>query len=133
MRDFPFGNGPTNAVRAGPAAPAPTAESIMADLRRLAGMMPTAPDAPPFGIPRCPIMPAGMAGVCIIEDPNLVDLVEDWSDVRSQSRAARRRRQGHAQRIRYHTAPRAAVYAIGDALVMHPETARLLRERVRTR
>jgi hypothetical protein len=36
-------------------------------------------------------------GVRIIESVRMVDQVEDWSRVRSPSRAARRRRQGHRQ------------------------------------
>lgn len=50
------------------------------------------------------------------------DTVEDWSQVRSPSRAARRRRQGHCQRIIYRREPRREVlYAEAQNLMfMHP-------------
>ncbi|MRI57789.1 hypothetical protein D8770_28425 [Methylobacterium sp. DB1607] len=69
----------------------------------------------------------------IVEDPFMTDTVEDWSEVRSPSRAARRRRQGHRQRIRFVSRPRSEIYHVGDMLVMHPETARKLRARIAAR
>lgn len=68
------------------------------------------------------------AGMRIIEDRSLVDTVEDWSQVRSPSRARRRRKLGHPQRIVFRQVPKEEVYVIeGRTMVMHPETARKLR------
>lgn len=70
--------------------------------------------------------------ISILEDVNLVDYVEDWSRVRSRSRAERRRRQGHRQNVVMRAVPKPDVYHIGNAFVMHPEIARRLRESVDT-
>ncbi|WP_147079920.1 hypothetical protein [Methylobacterium haplocladii] len=70
------------------------------------------------------------ASMRIIEDASLTETVEDWSEVRSPSRAARRRRQGHRQRIRYVQRPKPGGYAIDGALVMHPETWRAVRDQL---
>lgn len=59
-------------------------------------------------------------------DDLLVDTREDWSGVRSPSRARRRRRQGHPQRIKIVGVPKSEAYRIGDMLVMHPATWRQL-------
>lgn len=40
-------------------------------------------------------------GMRIVRSDHLTRMVEDWSGVRSPSRARRRRRQGHQQRIIY--------------------------------
>lgn len=71
--------------------------------------------------------------VRILEDPLMVVSREDWSDVRSPSRAARRRRQGHPQRIRYVVQPMREVWTIdgGNTLVMHPSLAEELRAKER--
>jgi hypothetical protein len=66
----------------------------------------------------------------IIEDRNLTKTIEDWSGCRSPSRARRRRRQGHPQRMVYRQVPDPSVYYIDDALVMHPETARAMERRM---
>lgn len=65
----------------------------------------------------------------IIEDPNMVDHVEDWSNVRSRSRAERRRRQGHPQRVKVTAVPKMEGYSIegGRTVIMHPNAARELR------
>lgn len=55
-----------------------------------------------------------------MEDKYLTMDVEDWSDVRSPSRAARRLKMGHKQRIKYLTVPSDQIYRIGDVMVMHP-------------
>lgn len=67
-------------------------------------------------------------GARIVEDPDMVEVVgEDWSGVRSHSRARRRRRK-HPQNIRPLYAPmkEARTYDGGKTLRMHPETARAL-------
>lgn len=73
------------------------------------------------------LTPAHFCGMRLLADPRMTEPVEDWSEVRSPSRAARRRRQGHLQRIRYVERPKPEVYRIGDCLVAHPDTiAKLL-------
>lgn len=76
--------------------------------------------APPFG------------GVRIIERADLVDLVEDWSRVRSPSRAARRRRRGHRQNIKITGTPKTVAFSIdgGRTLIMHPAMAQALRAEI---
>jgi hypothetical protein len=66
----------------------------------------------------------------IIENASLVDMVEDWSNVRSHGRAERRRKQGHRQNIVMRAVPKKVVYQMGDAMVMHPATAAELRRRL---
>ena len=75
-------------------------------------------------------LPFSYAGLRLVSDPNMVETVEDWSQVRSPSRAARRRRVGHAQRIRYVTRPMRQVYQVGDAIVGHPDTIRAVMDTV---
>jgi hypothetical protein len=74
-------------------------------------------------------------GVRIIEDMKLVDMVEDWSRVRSPSRAERRRRHGHHQNIVIRAVPKKEGYSIdgGRTIIMHPETARLFRTMINKR
>jgi len=63
------------------------------------------------------------SGVEVREDPFMVDAVEDWTRVRSPSRAARRRRQGHRQNIATVNVPKPDIYVIfGRIIVGHPVT-----------
>lgn len=61
---------------------------------------------------------------------------EDWSGCRSPSRAKRRQRQGHRQRVRYFYKPDPKVYQIQNlggtmgVLVCHPATAQALIEAI---
>jgi hypothetical protein len=71
-----------------------------------------------------------IAGTRIIEDSNLVVWVEDWSRVRSPGRALRRKRQGHRQNIVMRRQPDPKIITFGSSLIMHPEIARQLREKV---
>ena len=74
-----------------------------------------------------------MMGLRVVEDVFMTDTVEDWSQVRSPSRARRRRRQGHPQRIRYVQVPKADVYLIGKpahTMVAHPEAIRALMAKI---
>lgn len=75
-------------------------------------------------------MLSGYAGLRILEDPNLIKVVEDWSEVRSPARARRRRKRGFRQRIQYHQVPSREIYRTADALIMHPATARELLARL---
>lgn len=63
-------------------------------------------------------------GIRLIADRHMVDVVEDWSEVRSPSRAVRRLRQGHRQRIRYREIPKPDIIHLpGEGvMVAHPET-----------
>jgi hypothetical protein len=71
-----------------------------------------------------------IGGVRIIESDLMLDYVEDWSRVRSPSRAARRRRYGHRQNIKIIASPKP--FAIsgdgGRTLIMHPAIAHQLRK-----
>ncbi|MBP2494681.1 hypothetical protein ABID82_007198 [Methylobacterium sp. PvP062] len=62
------------------------------------------------------------AGIRLVPDPHMVDVTEDWSEVRSPSRAARRRREGHPQRIRYRELPKPEFYHLPaqNMIVAHP-------------
>jgi len=68
-------------------------------------------------------MPGTMSGLRIIENSVLVDRV---LHSRSPARAARRARRGHPQH--YRTVPSRSVHKIGEVLVMHPATAKMLRD-----
>lgn len=74
-----------------------------------------------------------MIGARIVEDRSLVNMVEDWSLVRSPGRARRRRRLGHPQNIIIRAVPKTEVFSIdgGRTLVMHPEVATALRAATR--
>lgn len=63
-----------------------------------------------------------------IDDKLCSETVEDWSRVRSPSRAIRRRRQGHRQNIDYRIVPKQEVYVIGDTMIMHSTVARKLEQ-----
>ncbi len=110
----------------------PTADEMMATIREMAALLPPAPPTSGLlgfdSITRRSVGPS--ASFRIVEDGNMTDTVEDWSEVRSRSRAARRRRQGHRQRIRYAVKPKREIYRVGDMLVMHPEVAREFRAKV---
>ncbi len=71
-------------------------------------------------------------GLRIIESKQLVDRNEDWSRVRSPSRARRRMRQGHRQNIIVTYTPKTIAYHMPheNAVVMHPDMARQLRARL---
>jgi hypothetical protein len=71
--------------------------------------------------------------VRIIEDANLVDAVGlDWSGCRSPSRAKRRSKYGHQQRVKTAYAPKKEAFSIdgGRTFVVHPEIARMMREQM---
>lgn len=60
-----------------------------------------------------------ISGYKIIINDQLTHTVEDWSDVRSPSRARRRRKRGFPQRIRFRQVPDQKIVRMGDMLVMH--------------
>ncbi len=61
---------------------------------------------------------ARLGGVVIVPTANAVKMVEDWSMVRSPSRARRRLKYGHRQNIR--TAYEPVAYRMDDRIYMHP-------------
>jgi hypothetical protein len=60
----------------------------------------------------------------------MVDHVEDWSNVRSPSRARRRLKRGFKQNVVIRSVPKKEVLRMGDTLVMHPSVAVVLRSRM---
>lgn len=66
-----------------------------------------------------------MIGMKIIETLDAVERCEDWSKVRSQSRARRRQRRGHRQNVRIVLKP--AAYQAGATMFVHPVIAAELR------
>lgn len=110
------------------AKPPASAEEMLRAMREMLAVLPPAEPEMPLGFGAVGLLPSG--GLRIIEDPHMVETVEDWSEVRSPSRAARRRRQGHRQRIRYVSRPKRDVFKIGSALVMHPDMAREIAARL---
>lgn len=67
-------------------------------------------------------------GMRIIEDASLTDPYEDWSRVRSPGRARRRMKRGHRQNVVIRYRPMEVAYRVGNAFVMHPAMADLLRK-----
>lgn len=65
-------------------------------------------------------------GMRVVTSIHLTKPFEDWSGVRSPSRARRRMKQGHRQRVRTIYVPDPDIYQMGGALHMHPETLRKL-------
>lgn len=65
----------------------------------------------------------------IVESLHMTTTFEDWSRVRSPSRARRRLRQGHPQNIVVRQVPRKDAITLDGGITyhMHPETARALR------
>jgi hypothetical protein len=77
-----------------------------------------------------------IGGLRIIEDPGMLDPYEDWSQVRSPSRAKRRMRRHHRfkkfkQRMIVRYRPKKEALRLGGALVMHPVMADALRNELR--
>jgi hypothetical protein len=72
------------------------------------------------------------SGVRIIPNSQLVvGPFEDWSEVRSPGRAARRRRRGFPQRIRIYYRPDPKMVQLPDGtLVGHPVTIRALEQAI---
>lgn len=68
-------------------------------------------------------------GVRIIESVEAYEPFEDWSRVRSPSRAARRRRQGHPQNIVIRHKP-IAMEHIDGTLIVHPAIADQMRREI---
>lgn len=71
-------------------------------------------------------------GLRIIENDHLViGPFEDWANVRSHGRAARRRKRGFKQNIRLYYKPNPNMMKMPDgSLVGHPETVRELRRQL---
>lgn len=65
-------------------------------------------------------------GLKIITDVNMTVPAQDWSRVRSPSRAVRRLRRGFPQNIRHWRKPSPNAFCIGDKWIMHPSMAEKL-------
>ncbi|WP_242136945.1 hypothetical protein [Sphingomonas sp. TREG-RG-20F-R18-01] len=68
------------------------------------------------------LKPAAISPTKFVTSDLLVDQVEDWSEVRSPSRARRRMKQGHRQNVHHRVVPSSKVIQQGDTMVMHPAT-----------
>lgn len=68
-----------------------------------------------------------MNGMPITTSLLMTEPAEDWSRVRSPSRATRRLKQGHRQNIRHWQKPSSKIMNIGGTLHMHPEMLRELK------
>jgi hypothetical protein len=55
---------------------------------------------------------------------------QDWSRVRSPSRAIRRMRRGFAQNIRHWQAPSPEIFVVGGTIHCHPVTLHKLQQRL---
>lgn len=64
----------------------------------------------------------------IVESAAATEAVEDWSRVRSPSRARRRMKRGFPQNVRHYRKP--AAYQIGDVTYMHPELMKVFKQRI---
>jgi hypothetical protein len=71
-------------------------------------------------------------GFRVINDPSMVDIVEDWSRVRSPGRA-RRRRSRHKQNIAFVRVPKASMFISGrlGVIIGHPVTIAELMKHVK--
>lgn len=67
------------------------------------------------------------ASVTIRTSYHLTEPYEDWSQVRSPSRARRRMKQGHRQRVRHYQRPARKAYQINGEIWMHPEMEKHLK------
>lgn len=72
------------------------------------------------------MLPSDYMGFQLIEDRYMTIPHEDWSRVRSPSRAIRRMRQGHRQNVRHIQVPNPDLVRAGNMLIGHPETLRQL-------
>lgn len=61
----------------------------------------------------------------------MTDTVEDWSGVRSPSRAIRRRRRGFRQNIKVKHVPKSDGFVIDGVVYVHPVTLALARAQLR--
>jgi hypothetical protein len=74
------------------------------------------------------LAPKTLMGYELVLSDLLTESYEDWSACRSPSRARRRERQGHPQRVRRGLRPVRLVLQVGDRLLMHSETYYSLQE-----
>lgn len=66
----------------------------------------------------------------IVDDVVMSQTVEDWSRVRSPSRAARRRRRGFPQNIDFRVVPKDEIYQFAGKLIMHSEMLKRLEAKI---
>ena len=70
----------------------------------------------------------GYGGTVIISSAMCFEAREDWSRVRSPSRAARRRKRGHRQNITLYQVP--IMYRIGGTVYAHPDIIEKMRDEI---
>lgn len=63
-----------------------------------------------------------------VETENATEAAEDWSRVRSPSRARRRMKRGFPQNVRHYRKP--AAYQMDGVTYIHPRLMKVLRERI---
>jgi len=63
----------------------------------------------------------------VVDDLAMSTVVDDWSDCRSRSRAERRARKGHKQRVVSRIIPKPDALIIGEMMIVHSETYRKIR------
>ncbi len=66
----------------------------------------------------------------LVDDLAMVDYVEDWSKVRSPSRAIRRLKRGFKQNIATKAIPKKEAFSFNGNVIMHSEMYRKLKEAV---
>lgn len=69
----------------------------------------------------------GPPGLAIRTSYHLTEPYEDWSKVRSPSRARRRMKHGHRQRVNYMQRPARKAFQINGEIWMHPEMEKHMR------
>ena len=72
-------------------------------------------------------------GLKIVASDHLTEPYEDWSRVRSPSRARRRMKRGCRQNIERGRRPARSALQMGDTLYMHPATIQLLQQVLKRR
>jgi len=85
-------------------------------------------DSPTITMREIYTMSHGMPGMRYVVTNLATAAFEDWSACRSPSRAKRREKLGHPQRVVRGRKP--ACYQIGGILHIHPELERRLREKM---
>lgn len=67
-----------------------------------------------------------ITGMPLVKSLAMTETVEDWSKVRSPSRARRRMKYGHRQNVVYRQVPRKDFIEFEGKIIGHPETIKEL-------
>lgn len=65
-----------------------------------------------------------------VNDIVMSETKEDWSNVRSPSRAKRRIKRGFNQNIIYKVVPKSEILRFGDNIIMHSETLKSFKNKL---